>query len=159
MGLAIELRVLSATMDRPLPTKLTCCSAWRPEPGCWICLVLGGVVLISLAVGIGAVVTALGRWMGGVCGDWAPPGWKDDPRCDGSLYDWMIAGLATAKWSAAALCLASAWLVVRKRRWLRQTAQSFLYGELSDKTGTNSPTESAGGVDDRKHESAHGTRP
>ena len=103
-------------MDSPLQTKLTHSWAWRSDPAVWLCLALASVVLIGLAVGIWAEVTALGRWMGGICGEWGPPSAKNDPRCDGSLYSVWVAGFKTAKWSAGGLGLACVWLIVRKTR-------------------------------------------
>jgi hypothetical protein len=100
-------------MGSPLRAKPAHSRAWRSEPAAWLCLILASVVLISLAVGIGAEVVALGRWMSATCGEWAPPSSKNDPRCDGSLYYVSIAGFRTAKWSAGGLCLASVWLIVR----------------------------------------------
>lgn len=88
----------------------------RSEPAAWFCLALAGVLFLSIAVGIGAHVTLLGRWMGGMCGDWAPPGWKSDPRCDGSLYKVEDRAFAIAWFAGGGLCLACAWLVVCRRR-------------------------------------------
>ena len=108
---------MRAMMDAPPQTKSTHSWAWRSDPAVWLCVALASVVLIGLAVGIGADVTALGRWMGGICGEWAPPSAKNDPRCDGrSLLSWRVAGYSTAKWSGGGLCLAGVWLMVRKKR-------------------------------------------
>src|SRR5688572_24211881 len=107
------IRVLKYTMDSHSQATPKPSWTWRSEPGCSVSLVLLGVVLISLAAGSAAKLVVLGRWASGICGDWAPPGWKNDPRCDGSLLRWSDVGYLTAKWSAGALCLAIVWLLVR----------------------------------------------
>ena len=100
----------------PPETKPTHSWVWRSEPAVWFCVALASAVLVGLHVGVWADITVLGRWMGGICGEWAPPSAKNDPRCDGSLYWVSIAGYETAKWSAGGLCLAGVWLIVRKKR-------------------------------------------
>jgi hypothetical protein len=91
-------------------------SRWRSDLTFWLCVFLASVALISLAVGKGAELVAVGRWMRGVCGEWAQPGWKNDPRCDGSLLRIKRPAYAIAKWSGAGLLLSCAWLVVRRKQ-------------------------------------------
>ncbi|MGE5785209.1 MAG: hypothetical protein ACM3ZE_11495 [Myxococcales bacterium] len=95
---------------KPTPSPL------RKEPAFWVCVVLVSAALMSVTVGVGARVTYLGQWMGGICGEWAPPGWRNDPRCDGSLKTLEQRAYTTAKWCGGALPFACAWLVVRRKQ-------------------------------------------
>jgi hypothetical protein len=76
-----------------------------------ICLAIAGVLLICIAIGVGAQVTLLGRWMAGACGEWAPPGWQKDARCDGSLFLVGDRAYAAARYVAGALFVTCAWFL------------------------------------------------
>jgi hypothetical protein len=92
---------------------MRCSNGYGSEPAARLCLVLTAALLLAVAVGFGAEMMALGRWFGGVCGDWAPPGWRNDPRCDGSLFDLQKGAYSTARVIGGALGLASVWLIAR----------------------------------------------
>jgi hypothetical protein len=79
-------------------------------------LAMASVVLISVLVGGWARWAPVARWMGGMCGEWAPPASTQDPRCQEDMRPLEHRAFATAKWSAAALVLASIWLLERQRR-------------------------------------------
>ena len=93
---------------------------WRAGPAATICTIFAASFIASLFAGACADTVLVGRWMAGTCGEWAPPGWKNDPRCDGSLYPLEVRAFTIAKWSAGGLCLASAWWTFRNRRMLWQ---------------------------------------
>lgn len=103
-------------MDFPSRARPSDSSTWHSQPAGRLCLVLASFVLIALAVGKGAEVVALGRWMGRVCGEWAPPGWRNDPRCDGSVLVLKRRAYTVAKWSGGGLSLAFGWLIVSRKR-------------------------------------------
>jgi hypothetical protein len=95
----------------PLSSRRT----WS-DPAAKLSLLIAAALAVSVAVAAGAHLTLLGRWMSGTCGDWAPPGWGADPRCDGSLYLLKDRAFVAAGVSGAGLCLAFAWLMIRKKR-------------------------------------------
>jgi hypothetical protein len=82
----------------------------------WLCLVLASIVLVSLVVGGWARLAPVALWMGGVCGEWAPPSSRHDPRCLENLLPREGRAFATAKWSAGGLLIASLWLLDRRRK-------------------------------------------
>lgn len=108
--------MLVMRMDSASKLRLSGSRVWRIQPAVCLCILLLCVVLTSLAVGMGARVTYVGRWMSGVCGEWAPPGWRNDPRCDGSLYPLERCAYRTAKWSGGGLAAGCVWLIVRRAR-------------------------------------------
>lgn len=108
-------------MDSPWQRK-----PWRSEPAAWLCLVFAGVVVISLAVGIGADLALLTRLNRRVCGEWAPPGWKNDPRCDGSLYPLKRRAYTTAKWMAYPFRVRLSIMIPFASGWKRAVAPDHL---------------------------------
>jgi len=93
---------------------------WRGGTEATVCVVLATVFAISLSVRIYADITMLGRWMGAICGEWAPPSSKYDPRCDDTLFKLKWRAVEVARWSGSGLCLASTWWTFRNRRVLWQ---------------------------------------
>jgi hypothetical protein len=72
-------------------------------------------------------LTVLSRWMGRVCGEWAPPESKWDPRCGGSITLWAKAGIVVGWVGLGGLvvsCGILGALVIRQRVHLARGARS-----------------------------------
>lgn len=110
----------------------------RSEPAAWLCLVLASVVVISLVVAIGADLALLTVLNRRVCGEWAPPGWQNDARCDGSLYPLKRHAYATARWSGGGLIVIGGWLFMRRKRL--STLKLPTTGPLAQRLNSTDPT-------------------
>jgi hypothetical protein len=102
---------ISVMKTKPTPPRLP-----RWTPAAWLCLILAIIALVSLTVAMSASVASMGRWMGAVCGEWAPPGWKQDARCDETLEGVREYALTVARFGAAGFCLAAVWVAERRRK-------------------------------------------
>jgi hypothetical protein len=130
---------------RIVPTAPGSASAARGAPpgklsrAGWFAVLLGVSFCTSLMIGLWAHYLPVARWAGGTCGEWAPPGWKDDPRCKQNLLPWKEGGYAVAKWSGAAFLVVLGWLAVRTVR--REDEALRRAGDLPSTDQSATPTE------------------